>query len=96
MWHIQLSGNMHGCIVCSSTCKRVDIGSSAFTKWLGFKNAAHIQITRARKVIMSVLWISCRALLASKLVTIQLQDKVTGLAAPFEAVVSRVLGLQLA
>lgn len=48
------------------------------------------------KVIMSVLWISCRALLASKLVTIQLQDKVTGLAAPFEAVVSRALGLQLA
>ena len=45
---------------------------------------------------MSVLWISCRAQLASKLVTTHLQDKVTGLAVPFEAAVLHALGLQLA
>ena len=48
------------------------------------------------RVIMSVLWISCMALLASKLVTTHLQNKVTGLAVLFEAVVLRSLGLQLA
>ncbi len=48
------------------------------------------------RVIMSVLWISCRAPLASKLVTTHLQDKITGLAVPFEAVVLRALCLQLA
>jgi len=52
--------------------------------------------TDRERVIMSVLWISFRAPLASKLMTTHLQDKVTGLAGLFEAVVLRALGLQLA
>jgi hypothetical protein len=52
--------------------------------------------TDHERVIMSVLWISFRAPLASKLMTTCLQDKVTGLAVQFEAVVLRALGLQLA
>ncbi len=43
---------------------------------------------------MSMLWSSCRATLASKPVTTHLQDKVTGLAVLFEAVVLRALCLQ--